>query len=123
MERIDPRIGVFTPAGADVRSPSAEPGAGPSFADALRSASGELTFSGHALERLHRRDIALDGARMDRLNAAVDKAAAKGARESVILIDELALVVSIRNRTVITAVDAASRKENVFTNIDSVVIN
>ncbi len=52
----------------------------------------------------------------------MDKAAAKGARESLILMDNLALVVSIRNRTVITAVDEKRMKEHVFTNIDSAVI-
>jgi hypothetical protein len=36
--------------------------------------------------------------------------------------DDLALVVSIKNKMVITAVDANSRKDNIFTNIDSVVL-
>jgi flagellar operon protein len=36
--------------------------------------------------------------------------------------DKAALVVSIKNRTVITAVDPGSLKDNVFTNIDSAVI-
>ena len=57
-----------------------------------------------------------------RLDAAVGRARAKGARESLVLLDDLALVVSVRNQTVITATDAASRKDNVFTNIDSAVI-
>ena len=52
----------------------------------------------------------------------VDRAAAKGAKESLVLVDNAALVVSIKNRTVITAVDQAHLKENVFTNIDSAVI-
>jgi len=52
----------------------------------------------------------------------VSKAAAKGARESLILLDDKAFVVSVRNRTVITAVDGEHLKENVFTNIDSAVI-
>ena len=51
----------------------------------------------------------------------MDRAAQKGARESLVLLDDVALVVSIKNRTVITAVDAANLKENVFTNIDSAV--
>jgi flagellar operon protein len=38
------------------------------------------------------------------------------------MVDDVALVVSIKNRTVITAVDKASLKENVFTNIDSAVV-
>jgi flagellar operon protein len=56
------------------------------------------------------------------LNQAVDRAESKGAKESLVLMDQLALIVSIKNRTVITAVDGESMKENVFTNIDSAVI-
>ena len=46
----------------------------------------------------------------------------KGARDSLVLMQDLALVVSVKNNTVITAVDGESLKENVFTNIDSAVI-
>ena len=50
------------------------------------------------------------------------RAQEKGSRDSLILLDELALVVSVRSRTVVTAMDEASRSDHVFTNIDSVVI-
>ena len=50
------------------------------------------------------------------------RAAAKGARSSLVLMDKAALVVSVPNRTVITAVDKAALKENIFTNIDSAMI-
>ena len=46
----------------------------------------------------------------------------KGSKESLILLRDLALVVSVNNRTVITAIDKARQKERVFTNIDSTVI-
>ncbi len=82
----------------------------------------ELKFSRHAQERLDLRKIKITPHHLERLNAAVQKAQAKGARESLVLIDDLAFVVSIKNKTVITAVDGESRKENVFTNIDSAVI-
>lgn len=59
---------------------------------------------------------------MSRLEAAVDKAGLKGGKESLILLDDLAFVVSVRNRTVITAVGADRMADNVFTKIDSVVI-
>ncbi len=64
----------------------------------------------------------MDQAAWDRVKEGVDRAAAKGARESLVLMDNVALVVSIKNRTVITAVDKANLKESVFTNIDSAVI-
>jgi flagellar operon protein len=59
---------------------------------------------------------------MKQLQEAVGRARAKGARESLVLMGELALVVSVKNNTVITAVDGANLRENVFTNIDSAVI-
>jgi len=81
-----------------------------------------LKVSGHAQTRLQSRNIELDAAAWDRVMKGVDMAAAKGAKESLVLVDDAALVVSIKNRTVITAVDKASLKENVFTNIDSAVV-
>lgn len=82
----------------------------------------ELKFSKHALERLSNRKIDLSPEKIEKLNSAVEKAGAKGSKESLILMDNLAFVVSIKNRMVITAVDGSSMKENVFTNIDSAVI-
>lgn len=84
---------------------------------------GELKFSRHALERLETRNIKLEQKHLLRLQEAVEKAQTKGARESLVLLDDLAFVVSIKNKTVITAVDRESRRGNVFTNIDSAVIN
>lgn len=85
-------------------------------------AQGGLKFSAHAEKRLASRGIPLTPAEVDSLSQAVDRAAAKGARESLILVGGTAFVVSVRNRTVITAIDGPSLKENVFTNIDSAVI-
>lgn len=96
----------------------------PSFGEILREAvqGRGVKFSGHAEMRMRARNISLSEPDMARLVRAIDRAGAKGARESLVLMDELALVVSIRNRTVITAVDGEHIKENVFTNIDSAVI-
>lgn len=82
----------------------------------------ELKFSQHAQERLKARNIELGSAEMEQLQGAVNKARAKGARESLVLMGDLALVVSVKNSTVITAVDGDSMRDNVFTNIDSAVI-
>ena len=81
-----------------------------------------LKVSGHAQTRLASRNIELDKAAWDRVLSGVDKAAAKGAKDSLVMIDDIALVVSVKNRTVITAVEKAQLKDNVFTNIDSAVI-
>lgn len=92
-----------------------------SFAQVLADRQA-VRFSAHAQQRLTRRGIDLDAGDLERLNQAVDRAGAKGGRESLVLLDELALIVSIDNRTVITALDTGAAQGNVFTNVDSVVI-
>lgn len=82
----------------------------------------KLKLSGHAATRLQSRNIELGADEWKRVMQGVEKAASKGAKESLVVVDDVALVVSVKNRTVITAVDKANLKENVFTNIDSAVI-
>lgn len=100
--------------------PATESGA---FQKILDQSVGGVKFSQHAQQRLKARNIQLDNQQIAQLGAAVDKAAQKGARESLVLMNrDLALVVSVTNRTVITAMDGNSIRDNVFTNIDSAVI-
>lgn len=96
---------------------------GPSaFDKMLASQTSEIKFSSHAQQRMKSRNINFGDQELSLLQNAVKKARDKGARESLILMGDMALVVSIRNSTVITALDGESIKENVFTNIDSAVI-
>ncbi|WP_054694430.1 TIGR02530 family flagellar biosynthesis protein [Syntrophomonas palmitatica] len=83
---------------------------------------GQLKFSQHAQQRLQARNIELSSSDMEKLEQAVGKAREKGSRDSLIIMNDLALLVSVKNNTVITAVDGQNIKENVFTNIDSAVI-
>lgn len=90
------------------------------LANKLKEKTG-VEFSKHARDRLISRDIKLNEADLKRLKMGVEKAAEKGSRDSLIMVDKVAYLVSIENRTVITAVDDKNVKENVFTNIDSAV--
>jgi flagellar operon protein len=102
--------------------------------DALRNTKGfaeilenqqrgmEVRLSAHAQERLNQQNITISPQDVSRINEAARKAEMKGSRESLILLRDLALVVNIRNRTVITAVNSARQKDKIFTNIDSTVI-
>ena len=116
-------VSPIRPQGVPVQIP---PVSGPSFRDVLTQqgvASGtSLKFSAHAIQRLQSRNITLSADDVQRMNAMADKAAAKGAQQSLFMLRDAAMIVSIRNRTVITAVDPASMKENVFTNIDSAAV-
>ncbi|HZK42828.1 MAG TPA: TIGR02530 family flagellar biosynthesis protein, partial [Syntrophomonadaceae bacterium] len=73
-------------------------------------------------QRLNSRNITLSETDLEKITEAVARAREKGARDSLVLMQDLALIVSVKNNTVITAVDGNSLKENVFTNIDSAVI-
>ena len=97
---------------------------GKTFHDVLRGRlpGSSITWSAHAQSRLAQRGIELTSEQHTRLETAVDKAVAKGAKDSLVLLDDNALVVSAQNRTVITALGIHQAKENVFTNIDSAVI-
>lgn len=116
------------PVGQPVTIP---PTSGPSFKSVLEgttaappstSSSEPLKFSAHAMQRLQSRNISLTSEDVSKMNAMADKAAAKGAKSSLFIVRDVAMVVSIKNRTVITAVDSDSMKDNVFTNIDSAAI-
>lgn len=80
----------------------------------------ELKFSKHANERLASRNIDLTDEQYKRLLDGARKASEKGIKESLVLVDNLAFIVSIKNNTVITAVNEG--EEKIFTNIDGAVI-
>ncbi len=92
------------------------------FAQLLDARRIGVQFSNHALQRLQRRSINVEPGTLQRLDDAVGKAAGKGARDAVVFVDGTAFVVSVRNKTVITAVDRDHMRDHVFTNIDSAVI-
>jgi flagellar operon protein len=81
-----------------------------------------FVISNHAAERLKDRNISLNENDMNKINEGINKADEKGSRESLILYKDVVLVASIKNRTIITALDKDASKGNVFTNIDSVVL-
>jgi len=116
------------------------PSGGPSFADMLggldsTQAAGlkaqmpsavpggeSVRFSNHAVERMMSRGIKFSPDDMSRLNDAVGRAAAKGSKDSLVLMNDTALIVSVKNKTVVTVMDKNALKDNVFTNIDSTIV-
>lgn len=101
---------------------------GSSFRDILEAKSGirtqgsELRFSKHAASRLETRDISLDDKQVERLNKGIERADGKGIKDSLMIMDQLAFIVNVPSRTVITAMDQTETNENIFTNIDGAVI-
>jgi flagellar operon protein len=104
------------------RASRAAPGFDALLGSKLADAPAAVRWSAHAVQRLGQRQLAVTPEMQQRLEGAVDRLAAKGGREAIVMMDSLAVVVSVTNRTVITAVDQGGMKDQVFTNIDSAAI-
>lgn len=81
-----------------------------------------LKFSKHAANRLNTRNIELSDSQVMRLQDGMEKANAKGIKDSLVLMDKLAFIVNIPSSTVVTAMEQDETNENIFTNIDGAVI-
>lgn len=93
-----------------------------SFEDIFSAERNRVSFSQHAEARLRERNLSFSQQDLTKLGDTVEKMAQKGARESLIYMGNVALVVSVTNKKVITAMDGMSAKDNIFTNIDSAAI-
>ncbi len=91
------------------------------FSEVLQSELNKVKFSSHAVKRLEDRSIDLTHEELIELNDAVSQAERKGSRDSLIMFNNKAFIVNIPNKTVVTAMPVGE-KEEVFTNIDSVII-
>ena len=81
--------------------------------------SSEISF---AAMRLENRNINLTDEQNNRLRSGVQKASEKGINESLVIVDSLAFIVNVPNKTVVTAMDQKEAADNIFTNIDGAVI-
>jgi flagellar operon protein len=103
------------------RTPFGVPEEG-SFKNVLDTEIRELKFSRHAQERLQSRNIQLSDQDKSQLSQAVSLAGEKGSQESLVFLKDMAFIVNVKNRTVVTAIDQEHLKQNVFTNIDSAIV-
>lgn len=82
----------------------------------------EVKFSKHAIERLQSRNIKLTKEDLGKIDEAVNKAAEKGIKETLIIMGNSAFIANVKNKMIITAATEDNLKNNVFTNIDGAVI-
>ena len=110
--------GVRRPAKVQDRT-NLPPKDGASFDKALDAES--VKISKHAMKRLDSREISFSAGDQSRLNQAVDSLEKKGAKNSLVMMGELAFIVNVPSKTVVTAISKEQMKEQVFTNIDSTI--
>lgn len=95
-----------------------------SFEDVLKTqleSTGGVSFSKHAIKRAAEKNIEISQDSLERLNRGVQLAEEKNLGDTLIMVDQLAFLVNVKNQTVITAMQSGD-KANVFTNIDGTVI-
>lgn len=128
IKSIQPSQGVSSP--KETKKP-----AGPSFEQTLNGLQGtqqikkealasvrKLEFSNHAVERMQSRGVFYSPDQLDKIEGAISKAQSKGAKETLVISEDSALIVNVDKAKVVTVMDKTALKDNVFTNIDSTVI-
>ena len=94
-----------------------------SFKDVLnnvRSKDEGFIVSKHAALRLS--EINFTEEDMKKIEKGFQIAKDKNSKNTVMLYKDVALIASVENKTIITAVEKDRAKDNIFTNIDSVII-
>lgn len=94
-----------------------------SFRDVLKDVKNQkegFTVSKHAAQRLNEINFTKDD--MNKIEKGFQIAKEKNSKNTVMIYKDIALIASVENKTLITAVEKERAKENIFTNVDSVVI-
>ncbi len=115
----------FVPVGSPIGTPNRLPVDLPeaqSFQKLFDKELQSVKFSKHAQQRLDSRNITLNEIDKTKIENAVSMAEKKGSQDSLVLLRDMAFIVNIKNRTVVTAMVKESMNQNVFTNIDSAVV-
>ncbi|UHA62657.1 hypothetical protein KDJ21_021180 [Metabacillus litoralis] len=81
-----------------------------------------LKISKHAQERIQQRDIHISDNDWNLIEEKVQEASYKGVTDSLVILQDAALIVSAKNKTVVTAMNIEEAKAQIFTNINGTII-
>lgn len=118
-------VDLLAPLAPSRRSPVAPASAPESFASVLENEVAQrkgVRFSAHAMQRLADRNLSISKDDEHRIERSLDLAEQKGGRQTLILVDRLALIANVPNRTIITVTGQDEMQDLVFTNIDTAVV-
>lgn len=88
--------------------------------DSLSKKEDKIKISAHAQQRISERHMSLNDKDLNRLNQAMDTLEKKGAKESLMIYKDMAFIASVKNRTIITAMQ--NKEMDLVTNIDSAIV-
>lgn len=113
---------IIPPLSQEQHIPKAQPSKrNTSFGDMLQQQQ-ELTVSKHAAERMQERNIHLSKQEWQTIQDKVKEAKQKGVKDALVVVDGNAMVVSVKNNTIITAMNQNEADKKIFTNIDGTIL-
>jgi flagellar operon protein len=83
---------------------------------------GSLNVSRHAQKRLDERNIKISAQKWEEIGTRLQDAQQKGIKDSLVIVEDAALVVNAVNKTVITAMDRSEAASQIFTNINGAIV-
>ncbi|WP_019375704.1 TIGR02530 family flagellar biosynthesis protein [Virgibacillus halodenitrificans] len=92
------------------------------FKDFLTLEQKELKISKHANQRLNERNIQINEKQWQLIGEKVSEAKKKGITDSLVVMDQAALLVSAKNHTVVTAMNREEATNRIFSNINGTII-
>jgi len=92
-----------------------------SFSDVLATQN-ELKISKHASERIEERNIEITDKLWQTIGEKVQEARQKGISDSLVVLNNAALLVSAKNNTVVTAMNRGEATNRIFTNINGTIL-
>ncbi|MDC3414132.1 flagellar protein [Aquibacillus sp. 3ASR75-11] len=94
---------------------------GSTFSDVLAEVQ-DLKISKHAKQRLVERNIKIDSTQWMEISKKIDEASQKGITDSLVVTKDAALLVSAKNKTIVTALDRGEASSKIFTNINGTIL-
>lgn len=91
------------------------------FKDVLHQVQ-DVKISKHAQQRLKERNIQIDDKQWKIIGEKMSEAKEKGVKDSLVVMDQAALLVSTENHTIVTAMDRSDATSRVFTNINGTIL-
>ncbi|KMY49453.1 TIGR02530 family flagellar biosynthesis protein [Peribacillus loiseleuriae] len=92
------------------------------FHTAIQTNSSKLSISKHAQMRLDQRSIQINETTWTKIEEKIQEAKKIGITDSLVVLENAALVVNTKNNIVITAMDRAESASHIFTNINGTIL-
>ncbi|MCM3594296.1 flagellar protein [Metabacillus idriensis] len=94
----------------------------PTFQELLNDEHSSIKISKHAKQRMSDRGIVVEEHQWSKMKEKMSEARSKGVNDSLVLLEQAAFIVNVKNNIVITAMNRKEANDQIFTNINGTII-